>query len=317
MINEVLLLLAGFALLIKGADWLVDGASSVAKRHQISELTIGLTLVAFGTSSPELIINTVGSVYGLSDVVTGNVIGSNIFNLMLILGLSGIITPIMVQTKTVWKEIPFSLFAVLILFFLLNDKLFHISEKSMLSRLDGGILILFFILFLVYIYRNLRSDRAESIEVREFILSKSLFLIGIGLIALIAGGRIVVRNAVDIAHAFHLSEKFIGLTIISAGTSLPELATSVVAAFKKKSDMAIGNVIGSNIFNIFLVLGTSAVIRPISFNVSFNVDLAILSFTTIILFIAMFTGVRKKLDRWEAIILFLFFGGYLAFLFFH
>lgn len=307
MLNDIFFLIAGFGLLIKGADWLVGGSSSLAKRYRVSELAIGLTLVAFGTSAPELIVNVIASIKKHDDVVMGNIIGSNIFNLMLILGVSGIISPILVQTKTVWKEIPFSFIVVVLLFFLANDKIFNSASPNRLSRIDGIILLVVFGFFMVYIYRNLKSDMAESTDIREFNLAKCIFLISIGALSLVFGGKIVVNRAVSIAHEVHMSEKFIALTIVSAGTSLPELAASSVAAFKKKSDLAIGNVIGSNIFNILLILGSSALVSPIQYNIAFNTDMGILAFTTVLLFIAMFTGVKKKLDRWEAFILLVFF----------
>lgn len=313
MLLPLILLAAGFGLLIKGADWLVDGASSVARKQRISELSIGLTIVAFGTSAPELVVNSLSSIRGLSDITLGNVIGSNILNILLILGVSGLVFPLVVQHKTTWKEIPLSLLAVLILLFLANDSFLGLGDNKV-SRIDGIVLLVFFGGFMYYI---LRSMKAEKLVVTDFQdsnqpLGKSLVYILLGLAGLIIGSKLVIDNAVEIATSLGMSEKLIGLTLVSAGTSLPELVTSVVAAFRKKTDIAVGNVIGSNIFNIFLILGISGIIRPISFSPSFNNDLIVLGLATLFLFIAMFSGKKYKLDRWEAGLLL---AAYLAYLF--
>ena len=296
----MLLIVAGFLLLIKGADWMVNGASSLAKKNKISDLAIGLTIVAFGTSAPELVVNSIASFESHSDIVFGNVIGSNNFNLFLILGIVGLIFPIRVQSTTVWKEIPISFFAVLVLFILSNGLL--PQEPNVLSRFDGIILILLFVLFLIYVYKQLKSETVET-ETEFSSNFKIWSLIILGLSGLILGGKLVVDNAIDIATNLGVSEKIIGLTIVAAGTSLPELVTSVVAAFKKNSDIAIGNIIGSNIFNIFFILSVSSFVNPIKFDTAFNTDIYLLGGGTIFLFIAMFIGKKKKLDRWEAGIL--------------
>jgi cation:H+ antiporter len=311
----VLLLILGFALLIKGADWLVTGASSLAKKYKVSELVIGLTIVAFGTSAPELVVNIIASGGEYDDVVFGNVIGSNIFNLLLILGVAGLIYPITVQVKTVWKEIPYSILAGLILIMLVNDTLLWKQENNLFRLRDGIILLFFFIVFLVYIFRNLRAEGGKEFDnTKVYGTLLTVAYIMAGFAGLIIGGRLVVKNAVEIAHRLSVSEKLIGLTIVSIGTSLPELATSAVAAIKRKSDLAIGNVIGSNIFNIFLILGVSGIISPLDYNTSFNTDILVYILGSSFLFIAMFTGVKKKLDRWEAGLLLLSFVAYMAFL---
>ena len=303
MLITIILLVAGFAILVKGADWLVDGASSLARRYRVSELVIGLTIVAFGTSAPELVVNIIASLKKYNDLTIGNIVGSNIFNLLCILGISGIIYPITVQNKTVWREIPFSLLAGLLLFFLANDTFRH-QAVNMLSRWDGVIFLLFFILFSVYIFKNLRNNQQDvKDEVKIFRLPVTIFFIIIGFAALIIGSKLVISNSIKIAHEFGVSEKLIGLTIVSAGTSLPELVTSAVAAYKRRSDIAIGNIIGSNIFNIYLILGISAVINPISYNLSFNIDILVYIGATLLLFLAMFSGGKRKLDRWEAAIM--------------
>ena len=246
----ILLLVLGLALLIKGADWLVEGAASLARKFRIPELVIGLTIVAFGTSAPELIVNTFAAFEGSYDIVLGNIIGSNNFNLFIILGISSLITPLVVQSNIVWKEIPFSFLAAVILFILGNDYLFADNAPASLSRVDGLMLLAAFVLFLFYIYKNLKKEPEKKSEENKLSNIKITLFIIVGLAALIFGGRLVVNNAIIIAQALEISEKVIGLTIVAAGTSLPELATSLVAAAKKNNDIAVGNVIGSNIFNI-------------------------------------------------------------------
>lgn len=314
MIIAPLLLISGLALLLKGGDWLVDGASTLARKYHISELAIGLTIVAFGTSAPELVVNVLASAAGHADIAFGNVIGSNNFNLLLILGLSGLIAPIAVSAGTVWKEIPMSLIAALALLLLANDQLFG-STPMILSRVDGIILLGLFALFLFYIYKNMRTENSDtaSPQIQRSVFKTVIFIIA-GLGSLILGGRLVVNSAVEIARFFQLSEKLIGLTIVAAGTSLPELVTSLVAVKKKSNDIAVGNILGSNIFNIFLILGISSTIRPMPFSIAFNIDITILLAATAALFIAMFTGVRKKLDRWEAGLFVASFAGYMAYL---
>ncbi|MDA3954521.1 MAG: calcium/sodium antiporter [Bacteroidales bacterium] len=313
MITQILLLILGLVLLIKGADWLVDGATSLAKKYNISDLAIGLTIVAFGTSAPELVVNTFASAQNHQDIVFGNVIGSNCFNLFIILGIAGLITPLVVQSSTVWREIPLSFLAIIILFFLTNN--FLASDVPILSRLDGLILIIMFGLFLFYIYKNLKRDQTDSdVKVKNLSNLKTWIFLIVGLVGLVVGGKLLVTGAIKIATEFGISEKIIGMTIVAAGTSLPELATSVVAAIKKNNDIAVGNIIGSNIFNIFLILSASSLVRPILYDIKFNTDLYILGGGTIFLFIAMFTGQKKKLDRWEAALLLGFYISYIVFI---
>jgi cation:H+ antiporter len=314
MIITFLLLLLGLALLLKGGDWLVDGASTLARKYRISELAIGLTIVAFGTSAPELVVNVLASVGGHADIAFGNVIGSNNFNLFLILGISGLIAPVVVSAGTVWKEIPMSLVAAVVLLLLANDQLYG-QETMVLSRIDGIILLALFALFLFYISRNMRAETPKAGNEQTPPSSvKTVIFITAGLGGLIVGGRLVVDSAIEIARYFQWSEKIIGLTIVAAGTSLPELVTSLVAIKKKSNDIAVGNILGSNIFNIFLILGISSTIRPMPFSTVFNIDITILLAGTVFLFIAMFTGVRKKLDRWEAGLMVAFFVGYMVYL---
>ncbi len=312
MITQILLLVLGFAILIKGADWLVDGGSALARKYHISELAIGLTIVAFGTSMPELVVNTFAAYQSHSDIVFGNIIGSNLFNLLAILGLAGLISPLLVQSSTVWKEIPLSLFAAVLLFLLANS---FFSETAVLTRIDGVILLVFFGLFLYYVYKQLSGENIPlEVKHKDFSNLKIWIFIFLGLASLVAGGRLVVVNAVRLAEFLGISQTVIGLTIVAAGTSLPELATSVVAAVKKNNDIAVGNIIGSNIFNIFFILGISSLIKPVAYNVKFNQDLFLLIAATVLLFIAMFSGKKRRLDRWEAAILLLMYIGYTVYL---
>lgn len=313
MLIAIALLALGFVALIKGADWLVDGASGLARRYHISELVIGLTIVAFGTSAPELIVNVLSSVNGYNGVAYGNVIGSNIFNLMLILGVAGVIYPISVQRQTIRYEIPISLAAAVLLYILVNEP--FTASAPVLSRLDAGILLVAFALFLVYIFVNMKAEEMPAAPATPTLsLTKSLVFIVAGLGGLILGGKLVVDNAVTLAAALGMSEKLIGLTIVAVGTSLPELATSVVASIKKNSDIAIGNVVGSNIFNILFILGVSGAIAPIPYDPVLNTDIWLLLAGTVLLIIFMFTLKRKMLDRWEAVLMIVIYIGYVVFL---
>lgn len=313
MLIQIILLLTGFILLLKSADWLVNGASALAKKLNVSDLAIGLTVVAFGTSTPELVVNVFASVQNHSDIVLGNIIGSNNFNLFVILGISALITPLVVQSSTVWKEIPYSLIAALLLLFLANN--FFVSGNTGLSRIDGLVLLLMFIFFIYYVYTQLKNDSInQNISYHLYSNFKITLLIIVGLAGLTLGGRLVVSSSIEIAKIFNLSEKVIGLTIVAAGTSLPELATSVVAAFKKNNDIAVGNIIGSNVFNIFFILSVSAIINPIEYNSKFNIDILLLMLGTIVLFFSTFTGKRKRIDRLEAVILLLLYFFYSYFL---
>ncbi len=306
-------MILGLGLLIKGADFLVNGASELARKYKVSDLAIGLTIVSFGTSAPEFVVNTYASFQNHQDIVFGNVIGSNNFNLFIILGIAGMITPLIVQSSTVWKEIPISFIAIVFLFIMAND--FFDQDSHVMTRVDGFILLAMFALFLFYVYKQLKSDKneIESTQKNYGILKIWGFIIG-GLIGLIIGGRLVVTSAVEMATTLGISEKIIGLTIVAVGTSLPELATSVVAAIKKNNDIAVGNIIGSNIFNIFFILAVSALIQPIGYETVFNNDLYLLAGGTLFLFIAMFTGQKKKLDRWEAIVLLIIYIAYVVYL---
>lgn len=304
MILALFLLLVGFAVLIKGADFLVSGASSFAKKFNISNLAIGLTVVAIGTSTPELVVSTYAALEGKNDVSFGNIIGSNNLNLLLILGVSGLIFPLVVQRKTVKYEVPLSLLAALVLYVLVNDRILWNSAVNILSRWDALILLFFFALFMLYIYRSMQtvSDYDET-PIKIYATPLATGMIILGLAMLIGGGTLVVDNAVTIAEHYGLSQRLIGLTIIATGTSLPELATCSVAAYRRNTDLVLGNVIGSNLFNILFILAVAGVIRPIQYNDVMNFDIEVLGASTILLMIFMFTINRHKLDRWEAFLL--------------
>lgn len=301
MVIALLLVVCGFAALIFGANWLVSGASILARRYNVSDLAIGLTIVAFGTSAPELVVNAIASMKGYSDIVLGNIVGSNNFNLFIILGISGLIAPIVVQSSTAWKEIPISLLITVLALLLLNDFVF--SGAGRLSRGEGIVMLGLFIAFLYYVFRQMKDDPGWQTEVGQKSLRTIWGLILFGLAGLVVGGQLVVENSIQIASQLGVSEKVIGLTIVAAGTSLPELVTSIIAATKNKSDIAIGNVIGSNIFNLLLILPISGIIHPIDFNPKFNNELGVLIGGTVLLLLFMITGKYKKLDRWEAGIL--------------
>lgn len=315
MFWTITLLLVGFGVLIKGADFLVNGSSSLAKKMNISNLAIGLTVVAFGTSTPELIVSVLAAVNGQNDASFGNIIGSNNFNLMFILGIAGLIYPLIVQRSTVKYEVPLSILAAVVLFILVNDGMLWGSETNILSRVDAIILLVFFGGFMLYIVRTMKNNSdLDQDDVKIFSTPLSILFVVLGLAMLIGGGKLVVDNAIEIAHHFGMSEKLIGLTILAAGTSLPELVTSCVAAYRKNTDIAIGNVIGSNIFNIFFILGITGSIQPLEYSISMNFDLVILVICTLVLMIFMFTLNTRKLDRWEALILLLAYFAYTAYL---
>ena len=312
------LFVVGFVILIKGADLLVDGASAIAKRFKVSDLVIGLTVVAFGTSTPELFVNVMASIQGNTDIAIGNVVGSNIANVFLILGVSSIIYPLAVAKGTVWKEIPFSLLAAIVLFVVANDQLLDGSQVSDLTRIDGLVFLSFFIIFIYYTYSI--AARIEGME--EHIpdkqygwLRSSLYII-LGLAGLTFGGKWIVDGAIALATKFGMSESLVGLTIVAVGTSLPELATSAVAAYKRNVEIAVGNVVGSNIFNIFFVLGISATIKPLPFQMKNNRDIGVVIFSSLLLFLFMFTGKKRSLDRWEGLIFLACYGVFVAYLVF-
>lgn len=300
-------------MLQQGAAWFVNGSSSLARKFHISELTIGLTIVAFGTSAPELVVNSFAASSENHEIVFGNIIGSNIFNLFIILSIIGLIQPMKVQSSTAWKEVPFSFISLLLLFLLTNDQLIFHKTKSQLGLIDGIILLIAFAFFLFYAFKHLKSDPIHMEDTENPDKNyKIIFLVVFGLVGLVVGGKLVVEHAVSIAMEIGISEKIVGLLIVAPGTSLPELATSVVAIMKKKNDIAVGNIIGSNIFNVLFILPISTFIKPLIYNNDFNFDMIFLAIGTIVLFMAMYTGKKKQIDRWEAFVLLGLYIGYIV-----
>lgn len=316
MAITIIILLVGLAILIYGADILVKGASSLSKKAGIPPLVIGLTVVAFGTSAPELIVNIVSAVNNTTDIAIGNIIGSNIANILLILGLSAFIMELKVQKSTTWKEIPFALLAVLMVLVMASDIFFDKTTANILTRTDGLTLIGFFAIFLFYTAELARKGEngADATEIKTYSYLISITLTIGGLIALFFGGQILVNQAIILAKLAGLSEMLIGLTIVAIGTSLPELATSIIAAKKGHSDIAIGNIVGSNIFNIFWILGITSVITPVPVSDNAMIDVAICLAVTLILFLAMFVGKKHKLEKWQGAIFILLYITYTIYL---
>jgi cation:H+ antiporter len=313
LMGAYLLMPLGFLLVILGADAFVRGASALARRVHLSDLAIGLTVVAFGTSLPELAVNLTASIQGNAGITIGNVLGSNIANLLLILGVSGLGVPLVVTRGTVWKEIPLSLLAAVVVGAMAGDRVLNGSDASVLTRTDGLVLLCFFTVFLYYSATIARQSSAieATVPSRAASLQRIVFMMAGGFVGLILGSTWVVQGAVKLATGLGVSEAVIGLTIVAVGTSLPELATSAAAAFRRNPDIAIGNVVGSNIFNIFCILGLSATIRPVPLPPGGGFDIVVLIGASLILFLAMFTGKRRTLDRWEAGILLALYAGYI------
>ncbi len=321
MVLSILSIILGLIILIIGAEGLVRGASSLAAKLKVSALIIGLTVVSFGTSAPELTVNLLAAFGGSPDLAIGNVVGSNIANILLVLGVSAFIVPLAVKSSTVWKEIPLALLGIALVFIMGNDHLIDNVPFNAITRTDGIVLVLLLAIFMYYIFGKAKNDRAEAASVVEsteqtkqysVLMSSGLTIVGV--IGLVLGGRLLVDGAVSIASSFGVSEALIGLTIVAIGTSLPELATSVVAALKKQTDIAIGNVVGSCIFNVFFVLGTTSVILPIPINSVINVDIAVAIAATILLFILMFVGKKRQIVRWEGGMFVLLYAAYIGFL---
>lgn len=310
---SILILLLGVVFLVVGANCLVDGASAIAKKFNIPNIVIGLTIVAFGTSAPELVVNVISSMNGHSAVTLGNVIGSNIINILVILGITTIIYPLGVAKNTIRYEIPISIVAAGFVLYLSNDT-FLKGIPNVLSVADGWILLLLFALFLVYNTYLVISNKEESqLVVKNYSTPIAVLVTVIGFALLVFGGKFIVNSAVNIARNFGVSERIVSLTIVSLGTSLPELATSVVAAFKKNADIAIGNVVGSNIFNALFILGISAVINPVTIPADSNVDLILNLIASVLLL--LFVLRKSILKRYHGIIFVGIYIGYLIYLF--
>ncbi|UII22479.1 calcium/sodium antiporter [Fulvivirga ligni] len=311
-----ILFVIGFIFLIKGADLLVEGASSIGRKFNISSLILGLTIVSFGTSLPELLVNIIASYNNNPEIGVGNILGSNIANILLILGVAALINPLPITKNTYFIEVPFSLTATLLVGFLANASLFGKTNDFLISQYDGFILIFFFILFMGYVYIVSKQKKSEfdSDEFKEMPMAKSVLLILIGMVGLFFGGQWVVDGAVQMARAMNMSEGFIGLTVIAIGTSLPELVTSAVAAFKKNTDIAVGNVVGSNIFNLLWILGISSIIKPIPYDVISNADIFMIIASSTALILAVVIGKKPIISRWEGLFFLIAYAWYITFL---
>lgn len=303
-----LLLIIGFALLIKGAGYFVDGSSSIARLLHVSPLLIGLTIVAFGTSSPEAVVSIIAALEGSADVAIGNVVGSNIFNITFVVGLTAVLYPLTVQNDTIRKEIPFTLLAGTALLIFISDTFLQHAGINEITRSEGLILLLFFAVFLYYIFEAARKNRSENKTAYQQEapgskegLTKQLLLTLAGITAIIIGGNLVVRSSTEIAYSFGMSETLVGLTIVALGTSLPELVTSITAALKKQSEIALGNIIGSNIFNIFFVLGATSVITPLAVDSRILLDVVFMILLTIV--ILVFSRTNYAVGKYEGSVL--------------
>lgn len=316
MVISVILLVVGLALLIKGADFFVDGSSSIAKNFRVPAIIIGLTIVAFGTSAPEAAVSITASIKGLNDIAMGNIIGSNIFNLLGVLGISAIIKPIKIERQIIVKEYPFSLAATVVLLVIICDIWLGTGSINTLSRGDGIILMIFFAIFLYSIISTAQhsreADSGETDQKPKYSIPKSILFSLAGLTGIIIGGQLIVNSATDIAKVFGISEALIGLTIVAVGTSLPELVTSIVAARKGESEIAIGNVIGSNIFNILFILGASSIINPLDINSLNIIDMIILVVITLLVYAFCIT--KRSVSRIEGVVLTAGYIGYLIYI---
>lgn len=314
MTLQILILIAGLFLIVGGAEILVDGSSSLARKMGISEFVIGLTIVGMGTSAPEMVVSFIGAVNGNADISIGNVVGSNIMNTLLIAGLTAVILPIAISRENRKVDIPVNIFIVALLFVLgMNRSLFGKGD-NMLSRVDGAVMLLVFLTYMVWTFVKGKGNAPEA-GAKTLGTGISILMTVGGIAALIFGGRLFVNSATAIAKMAGVSDKFIALTILAGGTSMPELATCVVAAIRKKGALALGNVIGSNIFNVLFILGGSALIRPMSMASMNMVDFGVLAISSLLLLLACFTGRNNKIDRFDGTLFLLMEAGYLAWLF--
>jgi cation:H+ antiporter len=312
-----ILFVPGFVLLLGGGSFLVDGASAIARKLGVSDLAIALTVVAFGTSAPELIVSIFAAAKGNTEIAIGNAIGSNIMNIFVILGVAAVIYPLAVGRGTAWKEIPFSLLAVVIVGIMANDEVIDGVRPSALTRIDGLVLISFLIIFLAYVVSIAKRPGETPVPppAKKMGAFRAWTMLILGIAALNVGAEWVVNGAVKLAESFGVSEAVIALTIVSVGTSLPELATSAVAAWKKNADMAVGNVVGSNIFNMFWILGVASTIRPLPFPPEANIDVAVAALASILLLLWVFVGFRRRcLERYEGAIFLILYAAYLVYL---
>ena len=315
---EPILFIAGFILIVKSAEYLVTGASAIAARFGIPDLIVGLTIVSLGTSMPELSISLLASIGNHADLAIGNILGSNIANVLLVLGVAAIIAPLPVKSPTVLSEIPFSLTAALLVGFLANAALFSPTHELSLSRLDGVFLLFFLGLFMGYIFKITKNGyhaekqgESDSSKAPDLSVRRSATYVAGGAVGLYVGGEWVVEGALFLADKMGFSESFVALTIVAIGTSLPELLTSAVAAYRRNTDIAVGNVVGSNIFNLLWVLGCSAVIKDLPFDHISNTDIVMVIFSSALLLLALEVGRKSVIDRWKGIVFIAVYGAYL------
>lgn len=315
MTIQILILLAGLMLILFGANWLVDGSSSIAKRFGISEFVIGLTIVGIGTSTPEMVVSFLSAFQGKADMAIGNIVGSNIFNVLMILGLTALVCPLAITKTNLKRDIPLNIIVTVLLIVLgMNLTLFG-KGQNQLCRLDGAILLG---VFAWYLWTSFKSDQGDADEdgegIKEYKIGVSILLILAGLAGLIIGGRLFVNSATELAKMFGVSDKFIAITIMAAGTSMPELATCIVAALKGRGQLALGNVLGSCISNILLILGGAALIHPLSFNGMTYVDLGVVLLSALVILASAYMFKKKELDRYEGAIFVLMEIGYMWYL---
>ena len=318
MVTDLVLLIVGLVLLILGAEWLVDGSSSIARRAGLSEFLIGMAVIGIGTSMPELVVSFTGALKGSADIAIGNVVGSNIFNVFLILGVTALISPVAISSANKKRDIPLNIAAcVLLICFGMQYTLFKVGGSDTINALEGGIFLLLFVVYLIYSFRSGKVD-AEEKEEGEVEAPKKLWysiaMVLVGLASLVYGGDLLVDSACNLARDAGLSEKFIAITILAGGTSFPELVTCVVAAAKKKDALALGNIIGSNISNILLILGASALACPLSFANIKPVDLGMLVLSSVILIFSAWSGRNNRIGKGDATLFLIIFASYMAYL---
>lgn len=314
MLLSLVIIIASLLILVKSADLLVDGASSFAKRLGVSSLVIGLTIVAFGTSAPELSVNVSSALSGVTDIAVGNIIGSNIANLLLILGIVAWMKGVRVKTSTVWKELPFMLLSALVILVMASDVMLDGDPSGSITATDGLVLLGFFLIFLYYSFGIAKKVPDTDTVVPTYGKARTVLMIIFGLAGLIISGKFLVGAATDIALALGVTERLVGLTIVAIGTSLPELVTSIVAARKGQPDLAIGNVIGSNIFNVFLILGVTSLIAPLPISSAALLDMLITVGCSLVVFIFLFIGKRNMISRWQGATMVTAYAVYLGFL---
>ena len=312
----IILLLVGLGLIVLGADWLVDGASAIARKAGVSEFVIGLTIVGFGTSCPELVVSLTGAIQGNADISIGNVIGSNIFNVLFILGITALLMPVSMTEENRKRDIPLTLAAsVILVLFGMNKTLLGIGNADSLSRLEGIGFLLLFAAYMFFCFKFDPKEQTDMSEQKRMKLPLAILAVAAGLAGLIFGGELFVDSATALARRLGVSDRFIAITILAGGTSLPELATCIVAAARHKDQLALGNILGSNVFNILLILGCSSVITPLSFQGMSLVDAGVLIASCVMLLLWAYSGRKCRIDRWEGALMLLFIAAYYYYLF--